>query len=102
MTAFGNIEWLRLRGDGGLNRLLGSWRKRCDGRKHYPPMPEQDTDVLEVLISQMRESRDTDPVFGKALRILGHAELFEPVCNLLHRGTPSKDYPDRRTSLSCS
>ena len=65
-------------------------------------MPEQHADVLEVLISQMGKSCDTDPVFGKALRILRHAQLFEPVCNLLHRGTLSKDYPDRRTSLSCS
>jgi hypothetical protein len=27
-------------------------------------------------------------VFGKALRILGQAELFEPIRNLLHGGTP--------------
>ena len=26
------------------------------------------------------------PIFGKTLRVLGHAELFEPVRNLLHRG----------------
>ena len=44
-------------------------------------------DVLEVLIGQMAESCDTDSVFGEALRILGHAEFFEPIYNLLHRGT---------------
>jgi hypothetical protein len=31
------------------------------------------------------------PVLGKALRVLGHAELFEPVRNLLHRG-PRPNY----------
>ena len=45
-------------------------------------MPEQDTDVLEVLIGQMAESCDADPVLGEALRILGQAEFFEPVYNL--------------------
>jgi hypothetical protein len=36
------------------------------------------------MISQMRECRSTNPVFGKALRILGHAEFFEPVRKVLH------------------
>jgi hypothetical protein len=27
----------------------------ADGREHYPPMPKQDTDIFEVVISQMRE-----------------------------------------------
>ena len=27
-----------------------------------------------------------DPVLNKALGVLGHAEFFEPVSNLLHRG----------------
>jgi hypothetical protein len=48
-------------------------------------MPKQDADIFEVVISQMRECRNTNPVLGKALRILGHAEPFEPVRNLLHR-----------------
>jgi hypothetical protein len=46
-------------------------------------MPEQDADVFEILIGQMAERRDTDPIFGKALRVLQHAELFKPVRNLL-------------------
>jgi hypothetical protein len=49
-------------------------------------MPEQDANVLEVLIGEMAERSDTNPVFSKALGVLGHAELFEPVSNLLHRG----------------
>ena len=49
-------------------------------------MPEQDADIFEVLISQMRECRNINPVLGKPLSVLGHAECFEPVSNLLHRG----------------
>ena len=45
-------------------------------------MPEQNADVLEILIGQMAECRDIDPVLGEALGVLGHAELFEPVRNL--------------------
>jgi hypothetical protein len=33
----------------------------------------------------MGECRDIDPILGKTLGVLGHAELFEPVSNLLHR-----------------
>ena len=48
-------------------------------------MPEEDADVLEVLIGQMAERGDTNAVLSEALRVLGHAEFFEPVSNLLHR-----------------
>jgi hypothetical protein len=37
----------------------------------------------------MGECRNANPVFGKALSVLGHAELFEPVRNLLHGGPPT-------------
>ena len=51
------------------------------GRQHYPPMPEQDANVLQVLVGQMAKRSDTDSVFSKALRILGR--------NLLHCGALS-------------
>jgi hypothetical protein len=47
-------------------------------------MPERHPDILEVLIGEMAEHRHIDLVLAKALRVLGHAELFEPVRNLLH------------------
>jgi hypothetical protein len=47
-------------------------------------MSEQDADVFKILIGQMTKYRGIDPVLGKALRILGHADLLEPVRNLLH------------------
>ena len=49
-------------------------------------MPDRHAKPIEVLVRQLAENLDIDVVFGKALGVLGHAELFEPVCNLLHRG----------------
>ena len=57
----------------------------------------------QVLIGQMAKRSDTDFVFSKALRILGHSELFEPLRNLLHCGAfsdapcdaPVEDYPNQ-------
>jgi hypothetical protein len=38
-------------------------------------MPEQDTDVLEVLVSQVGECGNADPIFSKAFCILPETEL---------------------------
>ena len=64
----------------------GRASKRRDGREHYPPMSEQNTCVFEVLIGQIAKRRNIYAIFGKTLRVLGHAEPFKPVRNLLHRG----------------
>jgi hypothetical protein len=39
----------------------------------------------------MPQDRDIDVVLDKALGVLGHAEFFEPVRNLLHCGTAAGD-----------
>jgi hypothetical protein len=44
-----------------------------------------DTEVFQVLVCQMAENREIDIVISKTLGVLGHAELFEPISNLLHR-----------------
>ena len=44
---------------------------------------------LEVLIGQMGQDGEIDVVLGKTLAVLGHAELFEPVPDLLHCGAAS-------------
>jgi hypothetical protein len=51
-------------------------------------MPERHTKSIEVLIRQFAENVDIDVALGKALRILGHAKLFEPVGDLLHSANP--------------
>jgi len=49
---------------------------------------------IKVLIRQLSEATKIDVVLGKALRILGQAELFELVRNLSQSGHhPS--WPDR-------
>jgi len=40
-------------------------------------MAEGDPEPLQVLIRQLGENVDLDVVLGKALRILGHAEVLE-------------------------
>jgi hypothetical protein len=52
--------------------------------------------VLEVLIGQMGQYREIDLVLSKALCVLGHAKLFEPVRYLQHRVAAL-----RRTSRRC-
>jgi hypothetical protein len=39
-----------------------------------------------MLIDQVRENGNIDLVLDESVDLFGHAELFEPVCNLLHRG----------------
>jgi hypothetical protein len=58
-------------------------------RAGFATITQDHTDVFKVLIGQIREDIAVDPVLGKALGILGHAELGEPVRNLLHCGAPS-------------
>jgi hypothetical protein len=43
----------------------------ADGSEYYPPLPKQDTDIFEVLISQMGECREIEPILGKTLCVLG-------------------------------
>jgi hypothetical protein len=49
-------------------------------------MPKRDAKLFEILIGQIAKDGGVDIVLGKALRVLGHAELLKPVRNLLHRG----------------
>ena len=52
-----------------------------------------------MLISQMAKDGKINIVIGKGLSILGHAELFEPVLNLLHRGHQGPSWPERGLNL---
>src|SRR6516164_6055317 len=44
----------------------------------------RNADLFEVLIGQVWQDREIDIVLCKALGVLGQAELFEPVRDLLH------------------
>ena len=56
-------------------------------------MAEDDTEVFQILIRQIGQDAEIDSVLGKTLGVLGHAEFFEPVCNLLHRRPPTDLIP---------
>jgi hypothetical protein len=55
--------------------------------KYNAAVAEQDADFFEVMICEMRKRSNRNAVLLKTLRILGHAESFEPVSNLLHTGS---------------
>jgi hypothetical protein len=68
--------------------------------QHLSSITEDDTEVFQVLISQVAKDREINAVFGEPLGVLGHAEFFEPVRNLLHRGPASSGLNHRLTSPS--
>ena len=43
-----------------------------------------DANLFEVMIVRSPKDREIDIILGKALGVLGHAELVEPVRNFLH------------------
>jgi hypothetical protein len=49
-------------------------------------MPEQDADVLEILIGQMVEIREINAVLGEALGVVPQPEFLEPFRDRLHCG----------------
>jgi hypothetical protein len=64
-------------------------------------MPKQDPDIFEVLISQMWERRDINPILGKATGVLGHSEFFEPIRNF-HNRAPANSVIWTMTSINQS
>ena len=84
------VTWRRSAVSSSFNSAgYGRAPKLLDSREHYPPMREQHANVLKVLIGQMAKCCETNPVFSKTLGVLGHAELLEPVGNLLHCAHPT-------------
>src|SRR5262249_61958675 len=91
LPALGGVLGLRLCFySGGFTCYRRGAGQLTDGREHFAPMPKQHTDVLEISIGQITQYRDIDPVFCKARGVLGQAELFEPVRDLLHRDPSSR------------
>src|SRR5215472_9421605 len=69
-------------------------------------MPEQDADVLEILIGHMAEIREINAVLGEAFGIPPQPEFLQPFRDRLHCG-PRSPVPlfffgaQRSTMLSC-
>jgi hypothetical protein len=91
------LPWARVR-EGTMEQPTG------DRTQHFPPIAKYDAQFLQILISEIGEDGEIDAVLGEAPRVLRHAELVEPVRNLLHCGALSRapcdapvgDYPNRR------
>jgi hypothetical protein len=57
-----------------------------DRAQQFAAMAERrNTYLFEILIGQVTQDREVNIVISKALDVLGHAELFEPLRDLLHR-----------------
>ena len=61
----------------------------CDRSQNFAAMPQQNPEVLEILLRQIADDREVNGVVGEALGVLGQAEPFEPVRDLLHRNSAS-------------
>jgi hypothetical protein len=91
LTPLRSILRFRLFSGGGVC-CRGRTAQLSDGGEYFPPMPERDTDVLEVLIGQMTEYGYVNLVLGKALRVLPKTELFLASPQSAARA-PSPTYP---------
>jgi hypothetical protein len=84
----GSVVWRFLASTSG-----GKGLDADGGRQYFPAVPEQDADVLEVLIGKVRKDRDVDAVLrkcagrltGELSDVLGQAEPCEPIGYFLHR-----------------
>src|SRR5262245_55081869 len=84
-----------------LRLVTSRWFGRClircrsdlievrDRPQKFAAMPQQNTKVLEILLRQIADDREVNGVVREALGVLGQAELFEPVRDLLHRASAS-------------
>src|SRR5579864_3268219 len=66
---------------GGSRAVPGSERPQ-----DLAAMTEQDSELFQILIRQIGEYAEVYRVLSEALRVLGHTELFEPVCYFLVGG----------------
>jgi len=96
---FGAVPWLPLGCGCGPSRVGDGAGKLRNRAQHLAPMTERDAEVLEILVRQIAESADLKVVLNKALRVLGHAELFQPVYNSLPCGHQGPLWPNRGLDL---
>jgi hypothetical protein len=55
-----------------------------DRTQQFARITEDHAEILEILIGQVWEDGEINPILVKTLRILGHAKLFEPLSNIVH------------------
>jgi hypothetical protein len=57
----------------------GAHSSSAIARSILATMTQRDAKVLEMLVCQIGEDAGINAIFGKALGMLGHAELFKPI-----------------------
>src|SRR5262249_9460384 len=93
LASLGVVPCLRFGWGCGLRRGRGSAGKLGNSPQHLSAMTKRNTNVLEVLVGEItQDTHVIDAVISKELGVLGHAELFEPVRNLLHRGHQGRSW----------
>jgi hypothetical protein len=84
LTAFGGVLWSCFGYGGRMRCDRGITGKLPDRAEHLAAITEQDAQLLQVMVCQIGENAEINTVLCETLRVLGHAEIFKPVGNLLH------------------
>src|SRR5262245_40329068 len=82
MTALGSV--LRRRFSCSFGWCESGRLKFRDGAQHLAAMPQQNAEVLEVLLCQVAEDRKINGVIAEPLRVLTQADRCEPLGNAFH------------------
>src|SRR4029453_6825806 len=67
-----------------FGRCKSGWIKLRDRMQHLAAMPQQDSEILEVLLRQMAEDREVNSVLGEALGVLSQSERCQPLGDAFH------------------
>src|SRR6516162_5401148 len=82
MTALGSV--LRRRFSCSFGWCESGPLKFRDGAQHLAAMPQQNAEILEVLLCQVAEDRKINGVIGEPLGVLTQADRCEPLGNAFH------------------
>src|SRR5262245_4230499 len=82
MTALGSV--LRRRFSCSFGWCESGPLKFRDGAQHLAAMPQQNAEILEVLLCQVAEDRKINGVMNESLGVLTQADRCEPLGNAFH------------------
>ena len=71
-------------------RRVAAPASSADCAQNLTAITKDNADLFEVLIGQVAKDREINAIFSKTIRVLGQAELFEPVGDLLHGAKPTR------------
>ena len=74
----------RHRSGGRLSRCEDITLEVCDHAQQLAPVPEQDAEVLEVLLREVANDGKVDGILGETLGVLAQTDRCEPLCSTCH------------------